>query len=85
MMPYNYGYGAPFSGWEFLWHIVMAIVILWVVITILRMVLGRGPRHWRRHAPWHAYPALEILEERFAKGEITKEEFEERRKTLVGN
>jgi len=31
-----------------------------------------------------AAPALDILEERFAKGEIGKEEYEERRKTLIG-
>jgi uncharacterized membrane protein len=33
---------------------------------------------------WHAHSAIATLNDRYAKGEITKEDYEERKKTLLG-
>ncbi len=89
-MMYHYGYGSG-MGWgggfgilEVLWNVFWAIVLVVALVWLLRLVFGR--RHGRCH--WHRYldgtsSALEILNERFAKGEIGKEEYEERRRVLL--
>ncbi len=67
-------------GWGgFMLGPIMMILILAVVIGLVVMLLrwlGVGPQGSDRRG------ALDILEERFARGEIDKEEFEERRRTL---
>ncbi len=72
-MYYGYGYH-PF--FDILWHIFFIALIIWVIMMFFR----GGPRRFHR---WHSYSALSILNERFAKGEISKEEYEERRKVLL--
>lgn len=84
MYPYYYAY-AGFGFLSFLWHLILFIIFVWIIVLILRALFGhprRSNRRWR-HMNWHAYPALEILDERFAKGEISKEEYEERKKVLM--
>lgn len=70
---------------------VMLLALIGVVALILWLVRSFGHGTWHH---WHGYgicphcdrgrsrPALDIIEERFAKGEINKEEFEEKRKLL---
>ena len=84
---------APYYGqhmWSGGWHgwffgplmMVVFIAVAVVVVVLLVRWLG-GPSHGTTH---HAHPTtnapLDILKERFAKGEIDNEEFEERRKVL---
>jgi putative membrane protein len=60
--------------------LVLALVI--VVAVLLVRWLG-GP--WQATIPHQAPPGrtpLDILKERFARGEINKEEFEERRRVI---
>ena len=69
------------GGWFFgpIMMVVFFALLIGAVMIIARMI---GPN---RHAGDGGEPvdrALGILRERFAKGEITKEEFEEARKTL---
>ena len=85
MMGFGYGMGTWGGlGWIgtllFLALLVLGIVYLW-------RALDTG----RHHEPHHTSasttrpstdPALQILRERYARGEIDKEEFEERRKIL---
>ena len=74
-----YGGGGLF-GW--LMMIIIIVLVVAVVVGILRWSAGSG--HRSPPAPDAAPPksALEILEERFARDEIDKDEFEEKRKTL---
>lgn len=60
-------------GMPFWWLLIIA------VIAMLLQLLTRGFRrpHGRVQSP------LEILRERFARGEISREEFEDRKKDLV--
>jgi putative membrane protein len=95
-MPYHYGYAAAggFGFWSVLWHILVVIVLIFIIVAIVRALFG-GPRRWRRMGGpggfmggpgmfWSAHSALELLNERYAKGEINKEEYEERKRTLLG-
>ena len=75
----NY-YGNMFSlglGGGIMMIIFWAAIILFIV-WIVKEVSGRN----NSNKPRHGKSALEILEERYAKGEIDKKEFEEKKKDL---
>jgi putative membrane protein len=90
----GYGYGHMWgSGWG--WHLGMifgpiAMLLFLVGAVAVIVCLARGFSHGGRFGhgicPRCGYgrgrAALDILEERFAKGEIDKSEFEEKRKLL---
>ena len=84
MMNWAYGYDGMMGsfgmgGFLFmvLWWALVAYAIVWIVRQIGH---SGGSRHERAHRP----SALDILKERYAKGEIDKKEFEEKKKDLVG-
>jgi putative membrane protein len=70
------GFGMGFGG-GYMWFfwILLIIVILWVV----KSVTERGNK-----SPGKDKSALEILKERYAKGEIDQSEYEQKRKDLNG-
>src|ERR1035437_5736094 len=82
------------GGWG--WHpgmvfgcFVMLLALVGIVALIVLLVRCFGAcHHWHRHGSCpicdrgHGRGALDILEERLAKGEIGKDEFEEKRKLL---
>jgi len=75
MMMQYYPYG-PHHGWYgygWVYGIIGLIVFLVVLYFIFRKTETQEKKSDR---------ALEILKERYAKGEITKEEFEEMRKSI---
>lgn len=66
---------------EYFWHPLMAIFWAIVVLVIAVAILRRT-----RRGGWHhrcGRGALELLRERYAKGEISTPEFEERKKALM--
>lgn len=86
----GYGYGPRMMGWDGgygmifgpLFMILVLAVVIGVVVLLVRW-LG-GSCHGTA-SPRHAPPgrtSLDILKERFARGEIDKAEFEERRRVL---
>ena len=52
-----------------------------IVMLIIRLVRRGGHHHHDRE---RGSAALDVLEERYARGEITREEFQERRAVLRG-
>ena len=71
-----YGWNGGWAG--MVWMVLFWVVILAVLYFIVRSVGGSEARAGR------ARDALEILAERFARGEISEEEYTERRRVLEG-
>ncbi len=74
MMHWDYGSGMGF-GWIFM-VLFWAMVILGIVY-LLKLISG-GDRKSERNEE----TALDVLKKRYAKGEISKEEFEEKKKDI---
>jgi len=83
-----YGYHHMWDGgWG--WHpgmmlgpLLMFLVLLAIAALCMRMFCHRRHGGCPYCGRGRSHGALDILEERFAKGEIGKEEFEEKRKLL---
>jgi putative membrane protein len=74
MMYYHNG-GMPYHHWFFGG---LGMIVFWVVVILLIMWIVRG----KKSHMWKHDHAMDILRERYAKGEIDKEEFESRKKSL---
>lgn len=69
------------GGWGFWWMFPLAMFAFMALVVAFAIL--RGP--WSHHH-WHgsvSRSALTLLGERFARGEISKEEFEEKKEILV--
>jgi len=79
---YNgHGYGAWFGG-SFMWifWILLILVVVWIVKAALSPSGGDRPTDIKQQEK----TPMELLEERFVRGEIDEEEFEHKRKLLRG-
>ncbi|MSO71176.1 MAG: SHOCT domain-containing protein [Alphaproteobacteria bacterium] len=74
MYGWHGGWGMSFFGPLFMVFVIGGIVAL--TVWLVRGPAGAPPQHHRGRDP------VDILKERFARGEIDKDEFEERRKIL---
>jgi putative membrane protein len=89
------------GAWDFWWIfplLMLFMILICAAVFFLWHRSGCGMRHhW---GPWHmmdrsfgpgrsggdpTYSALQILNERFAKGEIEKQEYEERRAAILAS
>jgi len=88
------GYQGHYGGhmWDGGWHVWFfgpLMMVFWlailvgVVVLVLRLLGIIGPGSKPRARP--GSDALDVLRERFARGEIDKAEFEERRTLLEGS
>jgi putative membrane protein len=68
-------HGYHFGGMHFFWWIFWIIIIIWIFATPYDLPGQRT----KTESP------LEILKKRFAKGEITKEEYDQKKKVLEEN
>jgi len=80
----NFGF-MPFSGFGWIFMIVFWGLIIWAIIALVRGGFGKGFMCGHDHnddAREKDKSPLEILKERYAKGEINKKEFEDKKKDL---
>ena len=79
------GPGYCWWGGTWIFPIIIPIVMLVVLLVVLSLIFGRGGFRfpWWQDRNVEAEAPLEILKRRYAKGEITKEEFERMRKDLL--
>lgn len=68
---YGYGWG---MGWGWVISLIILVIIVWLVVKAINQ--NRTPHHPENNTP------LDILKERYARGEIDKQEFQERKKDL---
>ena len=88
--PERYGYGPHMMWWGGGWYGMILgplfmIIVLSVVIAIVVLLVRWLGGPWQAAAPRQLPPdrtPLDILKERFARGQIDKAEFEERRRVL---
>lgn len=89
-----YGMTGNWDGWGWFWPfhfiipILFSIVIITVVVLAVRYVIGRGghamgpsmmgPGVERRSS------GLDVLEERYARGEINRDEYLEKKRDITG-
>ncbi len=75
MNEYGWGWGGMMLGMVLFWALVVA-----GIVTLVRCAIGRGSA--RGHE--RGNKALDILKERYARGEIEREEFEQKKRDLEG-
>jgi len=89
---WQYGYGGHFF-WMFPMMIVFFLLICGAIFFFAhRAGCCRGMHHWgppphTMNRPWgdSTYSALQILNERFARGEIQKDEYAEKKAAILSN
>ncbi len=69
------------GGWWMIFGLLMMIVFIAAIVVVVVRWLG-GSGHGGAPYPPSGKTPLDILKERFARGEIDKGEFEERRRAL---
>ncbi|MDO8664143.1 MAG: SHOCT domain-containing protein [Candidatus Liptonbacteria bacterium] len=74
MMSWDYDWLSPF-GWS--WHIIMILFWVLVIVVVVSLIKNTGSQKEAR-----SNSAIEILKERYAKGEIDKKEFNKKVKEL---
>ena len=74
-------------GWQYWWicplMMLFMIVVFAVVFFIVRRSWGDGSHRWE--PPWRgpSHSALQILSERFARGEIHRDEYDEKKAAIL--
>jgi len=77
------GYGFGLFGW--ILQILFLVLIIWGIVYLLRhggYMGGCGPMGGHGHKHGGSEDAMGILKSRYAKGEITKDEFEKMKKDI---
>src|SRR6056297_1617081 len=75
MGEYGHGWGMG-MGWWWIIGLIIVIAVIWMVVKSMNRGTGSTTQ-----SPGKS--ALDILKERYVKGEIDKEEFEKRKKDLM--
>ncbi len=74
---YGYDWGYGMGAWG---SIFMIVFWLFVIVGIVALIQGNSRNGGKHHRAGNS--ALDILKERYAKGEIDKKEFEEKSREI---
>ena len=81
---YNYGYTPRHDGLEMLFAAMCWVAIITFAVYIVKRFHVHGKHCCGQNKELHGgHSAVDILKERYAKGEIEKKEFEEMKKDLM--
>ena len=84
----RYGYGPGMMGWGggygmFFGPLLMILTLIVVIAAIVLLIQWLGGGSWQGAQKPTGPAPLDILKARFARGEIDRQEFEDRRKVLA--
>lgn len=71
----------PFNNWMMGGWFMM--VLFWVLVILGVVFVVRWIGQQNKPSPTEKESALEVLKKRYARGEISKQEFEEKKKDMV--
>ena len=82
----NFFAQAPYWEWPGPWHMGWGMGFWWVFpmlmfIGMIALCVFMARMHW--HPRDYSRSALELLAERYAKGEVSKDEYEEKRSVIA--
>ena len=80
----NFGFG-PFGGFGWIFMILWWVLIIAGIVALIKWLTSQSRSTHHNEKPFDSTQGkspLEILQERYAKGEINKQEFEEKKKDL---
>ena len=82
---YGYGMMGPWmmGGYGGAWFMPIIMIVFWGLVIWGIVALIRGLSRGDASSSMQADSALEILKRRYARGEITKQAYEERKKDLI--
>lgn len=80
MMGYYGGLSSSFGWFGMILMVVWWVLIIVAIVALIRWIAGKSACN----ECGHAKSAMNVLKERYARGEIDRQEFEEKKKDLTG-
>lgn len=81
MCPWDYGWSGDL--W-FLGPVLLGLFLLGALVLVVRLLLPGDRARWRRPESTRVEGALEIVDRRYAEGDITKEQHADMKRVLKG-
>jgi putative membrane protein len=77
----GWGMMGGFGGGWLMW---LGMIVFWGLVILGVIALARGAGHSHAVTSLRTESAFEILKRRYASGEINREEYEQKRKDILG-
>jgi len=83
-MIWGYSYSWPAMLWMFFWNLLWLALLGLAIWALVRWLIRATSRHPHAQTPASGPSAMEILRQRYARGEIDATTFEQMRERLEG-